>query len=272
MTFLYMLFLAHVLADFLFQTDRIVEEKSQLLWKGFIKHGIALFICSFFAVHFYGLKLALYLSLLITLFHLLIDFSKNYLYSKVKKKELWFSPVIFIVDQIIHLYMVILFIELFDFNIEPNILGFYSWLFPLEIGINQKEYLLRIFPINKCLITVIAYLYITLGGAILTRMVIDWIFPKKNQGVIDGCLIIKPSNHIGKYIGIFERTIILTLVLYGSYSAVAFVLTAKSIARFNELKNKDFAEYYLIGTLVSLLIAIGGGLLLQSILPVFDYE
>jgi hypothetical protein len=47
---------------------------------------------------------------------------------------------------------------------------------------------------------------------------------------------------------------------------VAIVLTAKSIARFKEFDNKDFAEYYLIGTLTSTLIAILGGLFVQVFL------
>ena len=79
-------------------------------------------------------------------------------------------------------------------------------------------------------------------------------------------IILNSSNAAGRYIGILERAIILTLVLKGLLSAVAFVLTAKSIARFNELKEKDFAEYYLIGTLASMLIAIIAGLVLLKIM------
>lgn len=63
-----------------------------------------------------------------------------------------------------------------------------------------------------------------------------------------------------------ERALILTLVLKGLLFTATIVLTAKSIARFNELKDKGFAEYYLVGTLFSILIAIAGGLLLQYIL------
>ena len=44
------------------------------------------------------------------------------------------------------------------------------------------------------------------------------------------------------------------------------MLTAKSIARYKELENRDFAEYYLVGTLLSALLAILGGLLLKSAL------
>ena len=61
---------------------------------------------------------------------------------------------------------------------------------------------------------------------------------------------IEPSPISGDYIGIFERFIRLTLVISEAYSATSFVFTAKSLARFRELDNRDFVEYYLIGTLM----------------------
>jgi hypothetical protein len=63
---------------------------------------------------------------------------------------------------------------------------------------------------------------------------------------------------IGSWIGILEREIILILGLMGQYGAIGFVLTAKSVARYKQLENKAFAEKYLVGTLLSALIAIAG--------------
>ena len=43
----------------------------------------------------------------------------------------------------------------------------------------------------------------------------------------------------------------------GQYSAVGLVLTAKSIARYDKIsKDQVFAEYYLLGTLLSSIVAI----------------
>ncbi|HOD90893.1 MAG TPA: DUF3307 domain-containing protein, partial [Thermotogota bacterium] len=42
-----------------------------------------------------------------------------------------------------------------------------------------------------------------------------------------------------------------------------FILTAKSLARFKQLNDRDFAEYYLIGTLFSVLIALCGGFIFR---------
>ena len=52
------------------------------------------------------------------------------------------------------------------------------------------------------------------------------------------------------------------LSLLAQYSAIAFVFTAKSIARFKEIENNQgFAEVYLLGTLASVVFAMGSALL-----------
>ena len=60
---------------------------------------------------------------------------------------------------------------------------------------------------------------------------------------------------IGRIIGKLERLIISILILCDQFGAVGFVLTAKSIARFKQLEDRDFAEKYLVGTLTSTVIA-----------------
>lgn len=69
----------------------------------------------------------------------------------------------------------------------------------------------------------------------------------------------------GVYIGLLERFLTLVFLLGGQYSAVGFIFAAKSIARYRELENRDFAEYYLVGTLLSLSLAVVGYLLLQAL-------
>lgn len=60
----------------------------------------------------------------------------------------------------------------------------------------------------------------------------------------------------GRVIGIMERAILLTLGLLGQWQAIGLVVAAKSIARYKNLDEQRFAEYYLIGTLASLLTAL----------------
>ncbi|HBE78608.1 MAG TPA: hypothetical protein DDW65_12660 [Firmicutes bacterium] len=66
----------------------------------------------------------------------------------------------------------------------------------------------------------------------------------------------------GRIIGILERWIIMILMLTGQLTGIGFVLTAKSIARFNNFSEDHFAEYYLMGTLYSAVFAIGLSLML----------
>lgn len=70
----------------------------------------------------------------------------------------------------------------------------------------------------------------------------------------------------GRIIGILERWLIVTLVVLSQYGPLGLVLTAKSVARLKQLEDATFAEYYLLGTLYSMVLAIAGGLFLQGYL------
>jgi len=68
-------------------------------------------------------------------------------------------------------------------------------------------------------------------------------------------------------IGILERYLTAILVLSGQYTAVAFTLTAKSVARFDKIaKDQAFAEQYLVGTMSSVLLAIASAVLYQNLI------
>lgn len=73
----------------------------------------------------------------------------------------------------------------------------------------------------------------------------------------------------GTLIGYLERLLILTFVLLEQWEAVGFLLTAKSILRFNEIQNakvRSLSEYVLLGTLLSFSLSIGMGLLVTHIM------
>lgn len=63
----------------------------------------------------------------------------------------------------------------------------------------------------------------------------------------------------GRIIGILERIIIFILILNHEYAAIGLVLAAKGFTRFKELDNREFAEYVLVGTLLSALTAMMAG-------------
>ena len=61
----------------------------------------------------------------------------------------------------------------------------------------------------------------------------------------------------GRVIGFLERIFVFLFILMGQYTAIGFVLAAKGVVRYPEFGNRNFAEYILIGTLLSVLMAMG---------------
>ncbi len=66
-------------------------------------------------------------------------------------------------------------------------------------------------------------------------------------------------------IGYLERFLVLTALLLHSPETVAAIFAIKSIARFQEFRRVEFAEYFLIGTMASLGIGLAGGAVLRWI-------
>jgi hypothetical protein len=97
--------------------------------------------------------------------------------------------------------------------------------------------------------------------------------PPAGPGAAPGGLIVLPPSHpaaaprpldqreynTGRFIGVLERLLVYVLVLEGQYEAIGLILAAKSFARFRELDQRDFAEYVLIGTLLSVGTAVAIG-------------
>ena len=72
-------------------------------------------------------------------------------------------------------------------------------------------------------------------------------------------------NH-GRLIGNVERLLLLALVAIQAYQALAFLMTAKGLFRAKELESRSFSEYFLVGTLVSSLVAVAAGLIIQLVI------
>lgn len=61
----------------------------------------------------------------------------------------------------------------------------------------------------------------------------------------------------GRIIGILERWLMFLIVLFADdWSALGFIVAAKSLVRFDQFKDRRFAEYMLVGTFMSALFAI----------------
>ncbi|HXO35498.1 MAG TPA: hypothetical protein VN901_24430 [Candidatus Acidoferrales bacterium] len=70
----------------------------------------------------------------------------------------------------------------------------------------------------------------------------------------------------GRLIGNLERILLTIVVAAGSYAALGFLVAAKGLIRSEEFEKRDFAEYFLIGSLTSVLIALSAGLVIRYVL------
>ena len=87
------------------------------------------------------------------------------------------------------------------------------------------------------------------------KIFFDRYAPQKyNKATMDG------KNNVdggGAMIGNLERLLIAILMFYGQYGAIGLVFTAKSVTRFDKItKDASFAEYYLIGSLYSMICVL----------------
>jgi hypothetical protein len=109
--------------------------------------------------------------------------------------------------------------------------------------------------INWPLLT--AVVFVTYPAAILMSILLEGM---SNQINLDH----KSLPNAGKYIGIIERLFVLIFIIMGRWEAIGLLITAKSVFRFNDLKesnNRKLTEYILIGTLISFGIAILTGII-----------
>ncbi len=108
------------------------------------------------------------------------------------------------------------------------------------------------------------YLYCCGRGVVLVRSVLELstLQMRRDEDRAAGAIDVAR----GRAIGVLERALTLTFVLLGQYGAVGLIIAAKSLARFKALEDREFAEYFLIGTLASLLLAVLGGLGMKLLL------
>ena len=87
---------------------------------------------------------------------------------------------------------------------------------------------------------------------------------KRKVDAVDGIGI--EEYNTGRIIGLLERILIYYLVLNAQFAAIGLILAAKSFTRYKELEKRVFAEYVLVGTLLSTLLATVTAGLIQLLL------
>ena len=224
----------HLLADFLFQTSAYSEKKRKIIY--FIVFEIILLAILEF-------KKGILLGIIISVFHFLINYIVNKLEKRFRKRRL--KLLFFSINQLIH--FVILTGIYYIFNLENSVSNLYLKLEGYE---NFKTIILYISVFS----------IIFEPASLFIRKLFTSISPKTSPK--ENLEELKAGNIIGK----LERIIIAILLLNNQFGVIGFVLTAKSIARFKQMENRDFAEKYLIGTLTSFLIVLISVLILKGLL------
>lgn len=76
-------------------------------------------------------------------------------------------------------------------------------------------------------------------------------------------------ENAGSWIGILERWLVFTFLIHGHWEPIGFLLAAKSVFRFGDLRDghdRSLTEYVLIGTLISFGMAIVIALLVNTLI------
>ena len=245
------LYLSHLLTDFAFQTHRLVEQKRRrralaYALHGFIHYVSAVLIVGFFlAGSMWSLRTHMVIVALV-LVHLLIDFAKIELTRRSVFKD-GLPP--YLADQFLHFATIILAAWL----LAPGPPGGMAVLLQMARGLP-----------DKFLAVPVIYLAVVFGSGylirFLTRSLAEDVRTRSPERASE------QLQNAGLYIGWLERSLVLTALLLQSPATIGLILTAKSIARYPEFKSERFAEYFLIGTLLSMGIAVAGGAFLAKLI------
>lgn len=192
----------------------------------------------------------IYAAILIFLIHLLLVFMDTYLLPRRS-------------DYLKLVYLIHLLIALLAAPLLLNMLIGYlpSWKNPVQAWFfNIFTASILVAPLvsaeqfSRTILIFCGYLFTLKEGTIIIRLSLNRLraVPRKKD---------KPQQRDlaeyerGKLIGILERTFIYFLIIFQQIGVIAVIIALKSLARFKELEDKQFAEYFLIGSLLSLLMA-----------------
>lgn len=235
--------LAHILGDFYIQTGKMAEKKEKSV-KWVLIHGLCYCgIMMLISLPIMSGKIVL-AAIVSSILHLVIDVAK-YVYNSATTSKGKMTQIIernmFFIDQLFHVICLVTIAY---------------WLAASKTIIREWNIINDFFNVvGKSELTVLSWLLALLvihKPANITIQKLLMIYKPKTREKDK-----KNDNNAGRFIGTVERIIMLIFLSIGQYSAIGLVLTAKSIARYDRIsKEKDFAEYYLLGTLISTAVVI----------------
>ncbi len=224
------LLLAHLLGDFLLQPTAWVKDKEQKRYKSLYLY-LHTFLHGILAWLLVGEMAFGKWAVVLALTHGLIDFLKLQ-FQKKKTKRLWF-----VADQLLHIAILLVIAYFY----EHQKIVFYDFD-------------------NRFWIIATGILLLTKPASITIKNSISIWTPEDQNDKEDSL------ENAGNYIGILERLFVFFFIVTGHFEAIGFLLAAKSIFRFGDLKeakDRKLTEYVLIGTLLSFGIAMATGFLVE---------
>ncbi|MBF6608545.1 MAG: DUF3307 domain-containing protein [Flavobacterium sp.] len=225
------LLLAHLLGDFLLQPNSWVTDKELRKHRSVYLY-LHIVLHGLLAWALVGEGFGWY-AIIIAVIHGAIDLLKLH-FQTLANKRTWF-----LADQILHLITLIIIVLIYT-NTDLRTLDVSVWLWTIGTGV----------------------LFLTTPTSILIKILISKWTPNQNDTGED-------LQNAGKYIGILERLFVFGFIVGGQFTAIGFLLAAKSIFRFGDLtqaRDRKLTEYVLIGTFLSFGIAIVTGLLARYVL------
>ncbi|WP_286905315.1 DUF3307 domain-containing protein [Clostridium sp. UBA1652] len=256
----------HLVFDFIFQGKSIIElrfpqkyNKESIVKsiKGNLRHvlkhlfGSLIIVGVFCKLNGQGVPIIEIIAITVT--HFIIDESKSILIMKkiFLQEDVW----IFLMDQILHLLAIYLICFIGDFNSLMLIANY------------NLSYL------DKILLIILIAIVTTFATGIFIKILMKSLennpykkLIKKNVYLPSEKKNLSGARNGGFIIGILERSFILIIMIINQPSMIGFVLATKSIARFKKLEDESFAEYFIIGSFTSFIIAILGGYLISNLL------
>lgn len=222
------LLLAHLVTDFILQPRSWVDERDRKHFRSgklYLHGGITALAAWMMIGSAYWITVIIILGS-----HILIDVWKSY-----QKPSLAY----FLTDQLLHI-LVITGCWYFTFMQWEDVQS--AWQ-----GLNARVSVWKMAT---------AFVFVTApAGILIGQLTRQWRDKITNA---------ESLANAGKWIGMIERVIILILVLHGEYAAIGLLVAAKSIIRFNEKDRQEIkTEYLVIGTLMSIGLAIITGLIIQ---------
>ena len=217
---------AHLTGDFLLQPEAWVRDRNarRLKAPGFWYH---ISLQGFLAEAFTGFD-TWWLWSAVFLLHGSIDWWKS------RQRD---DFAHFAVDQFLHIWTIVIL---------------WVFRFPAEVGVLTRQ-LLTYMDSRELWVVGTALVLVTRPAGIAIGMLTRGFREQLGEAQADSLA------RAGTWIGVLERVLIFLFVLIGQYEAIGLLVAAKSIIRLREGERK-MGEYVLIGTLLSILVAILAGL------------